>query len=47
MLSLMGRCRQSNLDLPPRMHQKGEMYYYVTGTRPRKWIKLDADLNKA
>lgn len=47
MLSLMGRRRQSNLDLPPRMHQKGEMYYYVTGTRPRKWIKLDADLNKA
>lgn len=23
------------------------MYYYVTGTTPRKWIKLDPDLSKA
>lgn len=43
----MGRRRQSRLDLPPRMHPKGSMYYYVTSTAPRKWIKLDADLTKA
>lgn len=29
------------------MHKKGEMYYYVTSSLPRKWIKLDSDLNKA
>ena len=43
----MGRRRSSNHDLPPRMHRKGGQFYYVTGTRPRKWIPLGADLNEA
>lgn len=43
----MGRRRQSNLDLPPRMHLKSGAFYYVTTTLPRKWIRLDADLTKA
>lgn len=45
--SPMGRKRTSNHNLPPRMHEKAGMYYYVTSTAPRKWIKLDADLGKA
>jgi len=47
MISLMGRKRQKNHALPPRMHAKAGMYYYVTGTTPRKWIKLDKDLARA
>lgn len=47
MISLMGRKRTSNHNLPPRMHKKGDMYYYVTSTAPRKWIKLDENLGKA
>lgn len=47
MTSLMGRKRQSNHALPPRMHMKGETYYYVTSTTPRKWIRLDKDLARA
>lgn len=47
MVSLMGRRRQSGFDLPPRMHEKAGMFYYVTSTAPRKWIKLDADKGKA
>lgn len=43
----MGRRRSTNLDLPPRMHKKGECYYYVTTSTPRKWIRLDTDLSKA
>jgi integrase len=43
----MGRRRSSNHDLPPRMHRKGGQFYYVTGTRPRKWHPLGADLNEA
>jgi integrase len=40
----MGRRRTSNFDLPPRMHKKGDCYYYVTTTKPRKWIRLDKSL---
>jgi integrase len=29
------------------MHRKGETFYYVTSTTPRKWIKLGKDLNRA
>ena len=47
MAGSMGRRRQSRLDLPPRLHKKGETYYYVTSTLPRKWIKLGTDLAKA
>lgn len=43
----MGRRRQSNLDLPPRMHLKSGTYYYVTTDKPRKWISLGKDLNDA
>lgn len=43
----MGRRRTTNHDLPPRMHRKGDQFYYVTSTRPRKWIPLGADLNEA
>lgn len=43
----MGRRRQSNLDLPPRMHQKSGTYYYVTTTLPRKWISLGKDIKEA
>lgn len=44
MRSTMGRRRQTNLDLPPRMHLKGETYYYVTTDKPRRWIRLGKDL---
>ena len=47
MTSTMGRRRQSNLDLPPRMHLKSGTYYYVTTDKPRKWISLGKDLNDA
>lgn len=47
MRNTMGRRRQTNLDLPPRMHLKGETFYYVTTTHPRKWIGLGKDLNEA
>lgn len=43
----MGRRRQSDLDLPPRMHLKAGTYWYVTSTAPRKWIKLGPDLPRA
>jgi integrase len=43
----MGRKRTSNFDLPPRMHMKGDCYYYVTTTKPRKWIRLDKSLQVA
>lgn len=43
----MGRRRQTNKALPPRMHQKGEAYYYVTSTTPRRWIPLGSDLATA
>ena len=42
----MGRPRSKNTDLPPRMHIKRGVYYYVTSTRGadgktrRRWIKL-------
>lgn len=43
----MGRRRTGNFNLPPRMHKKGDMHYYVTTTIPRKWIPLDKDLPRA
>lgn len=47
MRSTMGRRRQSNLDLPPRMHQKSGTYWHVSTTLPRKWTKLSKDINEA
>ncbi len=43
----MGRRRQSNFDLPPRMHLKSGTFYYVTNETPRRWIKLGKDLAAA
>lgn len=43
----MGRRRQKNLDLPPRMHLKGGRYYHVGTSLPRQWTPLGADLNEA
>ncbi|WP_374264570.1 tyrosine-type recombinase/integrase [Zoogloea sp.] len=43
----MGRRRSQDFNLPPRMHRKGETFYYVTSTLPRKWIKLGKDLHQA
>ena len=44
---IMGRRRSQDFNLPPRMHRKGETFYYVTSTVPRKWIKLGKDLHQA
>lgn len=47
-MPLMGRRRQNNIDVfPPRMQQKGNAFYYVTSSTPRKWIPLGSDLAKA
>lgn len=43
----VGRRRQTRLDLPPRMHAKGETYYHVSNTKPRKWTPLGSDLARA
>ena len=43
----MGRKRSQHHHLPPHMAQKGNAYYYVTSTQPRKWIPLGQDLNQA
>lgn len=43
----MGRKRTANHDLPPRMHRKGEAYYHVTSTTPRKWTCLGSSLPQA
>jgi integrase len=40
----MGRKRQGNHDLPPRLHIKSGRYYYVTFVdRKRNWLALGAD----
>lgn len=46
-MELMGRLRQSNRNLPPRLHFKTGVYYYVTSDKPRKWIRLSKDLSEA
>ena len=43
----MGRRRSRDFDLPPRMHRKGERFFYVTSTTPRKWLPLGDDINEA
>lgn len=43
----MGRRRQSNLDLPPRMHVKSGTFYYVSTTLPRIWTSLGKDRGEA
>ena len=44
MIRPMGRKRTKDHDLPPRMGRKGQAFYYVTNTTPRKWIALGSDL---
>lgn len=43
----MGRRRTKDFDLPPHMARKGAAFYYVTNDRPRRWIPLGTDLNRA
>lgn len=43
----MGRKRQGNHNLPPRMSVKKGWYYHVSSTSPRKWTPLGNDLNEA
>jgi len=43
----VGRKRQSDHSLPPRMHFKDGSYYHVASTKPRKWTKLHRELSKA
>ena len=43
----MGRRRTKNLDLPPRMHLSDGAYYYVTTTKPRRWLPLGKDRTAA
>ncbi len=43
----MGRKREGNFDDPPRMHRKGDVWYHVSGTLPRKWTRLSADRAEA
>ncbi|MBP7393653.1 MAG: hypothetical protein KA945_07430 [Zoogloea sp.] len=47
LLAIMGRRCSQDVNLPPRMHRKGETFYYVTSTVPRKWLKLGKDLHQA
>ena len=43
----MGRRRTTFKDLPPGLHLKGERYYHVTSTAPRKWTPLGIDRARA
>lgn len=43
----MGRRRTVNQGLPPGLHMKGERYYHVTTTTPRKWTPLGKNRARA
>lgn len=43
----MGRRRTTNHGLPPGLHMKGERYYHVTTTTPRKWTPLGKNRARA
>ena len=43
----MVRRRTTVKDLPPSLHMKGERYYRVTSTAPRKWTALGSDRARA
>ncbi len=43
----MGRRRTTFKDLPPGMHMKGDSYYHVTSTTPRKWTPLGRERARA
>lgn len=36
----MGRQREVNPGDPPFLHRKGDVWYHVSGTLPRKWTAL-------
>lgn len=36
----MGRQREVNIGDPPYLHRKGDVWYHVSGTVPRKWTAL-------
>lgn len=36
----MGRPRTKHKQYPPRLHRKGQVFYYVTSGATRKWIRL-------
>jgi integrase len=44
---MMGRRRTTFKDLPSGLHMKGERYYHVTSTTPRKWTPLGRDRARA
>ena len=43
----MGRCRTVNHGMPPGLHMKGQGYYHVTSTPPRKWTPLGTNRARA
>ena len=43
----MGRRRTIHHSLPPGLHMKGERYYHVTSTVPRKWTSLGINRARA
>lgn len=43
----MGRRRTTNHGLPPGLHIKGDRYYHVTTTSPRKWTPLGKNRARA
>ena len=43
----MGRRRTTNHGLPPSLHMKGDRFYHVTSTTPRKWTPLGKDRPRA
>ncbi len=43
----MGRRRTINQGMPPGLHMKGERYYHVTTTTPRKWTALGKNRARA
>jgi len=43
----MGRRRTTHKDLPRGLHLKGDRYYHVTSTTPRKWTPLGTDRARA
>jgi hypothetical protein len=43
----MSRPRQTLKDLPSCLHMRGQSYYHVTSTKPRKWTPLGKDRARA
>jgi len=43
----MARRRSTNPGMPPSLHMKGDRYYHVSSTAPRKWTPLGANRARA